>query len=148
MSDTIARWLLLLHAASTLYMVGLIWFVQIVHYPMFADVSPDAFAAYEKKHAALTTWVVGPAMLIEAAAVLWLVVDRPASLAIGQVWTGAALLAVIWLSTAFLQVPCHNELANGFNKIVHERLVSTNWIRTIGWSLRGILSFWWLVKLL
>ena len=30
--------LLLLHAGATFFMCGLIWFVQIVHYPLFAQV--------------------------------------------------------------------------------------------------------------
>ena len=34
---------LIIHAAATWFMVGLIWFVQIVHYPMFANVGRDSF---------------------------------------------------------------------------------------------------------
>lgn len=30
-----AKWLLLLNLASALFMTGLIWFVQVVHYPLF-----------------------------------------------------------------------------------------------------------------
>ena len=30
--------LLLVHAASTLFMAGVIWFVQVVHYPLMASV--------------------------------------------------------------------------------------------------------------
>jgi hypothetical protein len=55
---------------------------------------------------------------------------------------GLALLAIIWLSTAFVQVPCHNGLSQGFDAIVHRRLVRTNWIRTVAWSLRGLLVLW------
>jgi hypothetical protein len=29
---------MLLHLAATLYMVGVIWFVQVVHYPLFSKV--------------------------------------------------------------------------------------------------------------
>lgn len=29
------RWLLAAHAFVTLFMTGLIWFVQVVHYPFF-----------------------------------------------------------------------------------------------------------------
>lgn len=32
------QWLLLVHAAVTLYMTGVIWFVQVVHYPLFSCV--------------------------------------------------------------------------------------------------------------
>jgi hypothetical protein len=35
---------LLTCVASTLFMTGLSWFVQVVHYPLFAAVGPDAFA--------------------------------------------------------------------------------------------------------
>jgi len=35
-------------------------------------------------------------------------------------------LAVIWLSTAFVQVPCHEVLSRSFDSDVHQRLVSTN----------------------
>ena len=58
--------ILIAHAAATLYMTGLIWFVQVVHYPLMAAVGRDGFAAYESAHARLTTFVVAPGMLVEA----------------------------------------------------------------------------------
>ena len=51
---------LLAHAAATLYMVGLIWFVQVVHSPLFSRVGADGFVPYAAAHGVLTTWVVGP----------------------------------------------------------------------------------------
>ena len=56
-------WLFLAHVAATLVMVGVIWFVQIVHYPLFSQVSEAAFNLYEAQHTRLTTYVVAPAML-------------------------------------------------------------------------------------
>ena len=57
-------------------------------------------------------------------------------------WTlaGVASLAVIWSSTALLQIPLHNALSNGFDPEIHARLVQTNWIRTIGWTARGLIA--------
>jgi multisubunit Na+/H+ antiporter MnhB subunit len=77
-------------------------------------------------------------MLVEAAATALLLIARR------DAWTmtGAFLLAVIWASTAFLQVPMHNVLTDGFNAEAHGRLVQTNWIRTIGWTLRGLLALY------
>jgi len=37
-------------------------------------------------------------------------------------------------------VPLHGRLARGFDAIAHRRLVSTNWVRTGGWSVRGVLA--------
>ena len=47
---TTAVVLLSLHLAATAAMTGLIWFVQVVHYPLFAAVGADQFVAYEVAH--------------------------------------------------------------------------------------------------
>lgn len=134
--------LLLIHAAATLFMAGLIWFVQVVHYPLMARVGAEQFEDYEKHHQRLTTWVVGPAMLVELGSVVWLVFYPIAGVPGWMAYVGLALLVVIWLSTAMLQVPRHRELKRGFDVTVHSRLVGSNWIRTIGWSLRAVLALW------
>ena len=121
-------------------MVGLIWFVQIVHYPLFAKVNAAEFSTYEQLHQQLTTWVVAPLMFAELGAAIWLAAVRPASVPSWQIWLGLALVIAIWLSTAFLQVPAHEALAAEFSSEQHAKLVSTNWIRTIAWSLRGLLA--------
>lgn len=142
MNDAPTRLVLLGHLASTLYMTGLIWFVQVVHYPLFAWTGRAESSAYEQRHTALTAWVVAPPMLLEGATALLLFWFRPAGASTWQLLTGLALLAVVWLSTALLQVPCHELLSREFDPEVHGRLVSTNWIRTSAWSLRGLLVLW------
>ena len=132
--------LLLLHGAATLAMVGLIWFVQVVHYPLFASVGHQHFTEYEWLHQARTAQVVGPLMLTEAlTATLLLLVDLTPT-GRNLTWLGMALLLVIWLSTVFLQVPLHRQLAAGFDSRSAARLVSSNWLRTIAWTLRGIVA--------
>jgi len=142
MNDPLTYLTLLIHLASSFYMVGLIWFVQVVHYPLFANVVSPDFPGYEQRHTTLTTWVVAPPMLIEGATALMLFWFRPAGVAPWALWTGLALLGVIWLSTAVIQVPCHEVLSKGFDPVVHQRLVSSNWLRTVAWSLRGLLVLW------
>ncbi len=139
MSESLCSLLLLSHVAATLFMLGVIWFVQVVHYPLFAKTGSKDFSIYEQQHTALTTWVVAPPMLWEGMTALLLFWFRPTGVSNGQLANGLALLAVIWLSTALVQVPCHSLLSKGFDSIVHQRLVWTNWIRTAAWSLRGLL---------
>ncbi len=142
MNDPIIRLLFLAHFGSSLYMVGLIWFVQVVHYPLFANVGSPEFPSYERRHTALTTWVVAPPMLIEGATAVLLFWFHPMGVSIWSLATGLALLVVSWLSTAFIQVPCHESLSKVFDPVVHQRLVSTNWLRTAAWSLHGGLVLW------
>jgi uncharacterized membrane protein len=133
-------WLLLIHLVATIYMTGVIWFVQIVHYPLFALTGPDQFREYEQRHCELTTWVVGPPMLIEAVTAALLLWMRPDGVSAAVAMFGAGLLLVIWLSTALLQVPCHERLSQGFDPDVQRRLVRTNWIRTVAWTARSGLA--------
>jgi uncharacterized membrane protein len=135
---------LIAQAAATLFMTGLIWFVQIVHYPLLKRVGVEAFAGYEEAHIRLTSWIVGPPMLIEVTTSLYMVFRLPAGVSAGQAWAGLALVAVIWISTATLQVSQHRRLANGFEPSAHRSLVLTNWIRVLGWSLRAALVLYWL----
>jgi hypothetical protein len=133
------RSILLLHVASTGMMIGVIWFVQIVHYPMFSLVGRAGFAAYEAAHSRLTTVVVAPPMLVELATGAYLALRAPPGMPPAALWAGLALIAVIWLSTWLLQVPKHRALEAGFDPAAHRALVGTNWIRTVAWTARGIL---------
>ncbi len=136
------NWVVLLQLASTLFMTGLIWFVQVVHYPLFAEVGREQFARYEALHTVQTGWVVMPVMLAELASAVLLVANPPA--AVGRVvpLIALALLGVVWLTTAVFSVPAHGTLGGGFVEAAHRSLVTTNWIRTAGWTARAALVLW------
>jgi len=130
---------LLVHLFATVFMTGLIWFVQIVHYPMFSAVGRNVFVEYEIVHARRTTWVVAPVMLLEAGTGLMLLTGPAFEHFRGALLASTGLLAVIWLSTAFLQMPRHRRLASGYDERSHRTLVSTNMIRTAAWSARSFI---------
>lgn len=117
-------------------MVGVIWFVQLVHYPLFGRVGAAEFPEWQAANLPRTSWVVGPAMGIEAASALGLTFVTPG----WPTLLGLGLLAVCWASTAFLQVPCHARLERSFDPETGRRLVATNWIRTAAWTGRGLLA--------
>lgn len=130
---TTTTFLLLAHAAATLFMAGLIWFVQLVHYPLFPLASSRHFATFAAEHQRRTTWVVLPPMAVEALTACLLLLHRPAP----PTWAGFILLALVWLSTALVQVPLHRRLASGFDAGTAARLVATNWLRTAAWTARA-----------
>ncbi|GAC1555130.1 MAG: hypothetical protein NVS3B10_16210 [Polyangiales bacterium] len=133
---------LLVQLATTLPLVGLIWFVQVVAYPLFARVAAADFVAYHASHSRLITYVVAPLMVGElASAMAWLLwplegVPRPVA------WVGAALAVTTWVVTMFVSVPQHEVLARGFDPRAHELLVVTNWLRTAAWTARGAILLW------
>jgi len=132
--------ILLVHVAATWFMVGLIWLIQLVHYPLFAAVGPAAFAGYAERHRRRILPVVAVPMLIELATGSLLLVARPEGVDAWIVWAGAGLIAVVWVVTAFVSSPLHGKLAPAFDPAFAARLVATNWVRTIAWSVRGVLT--------
>ena len=131
--------LLLANVAATLFMVGVIWFVQVVHYSLFVRVGRSGFSAYSGGHTRLTGLIVGPPMLLEAATAVALVVWTPPGISVALVWTGLVLVAGIWLSTALWQAPRNTTLGRGFDPSAHRFLVASNWVRTVLWTARGVI---------
>lgn len=148
---TLNSWILLIQLIASAYLCGLVWLVQVVHYPMLADLNPwrngesrgGKFGACER-HARLITPVVAPAMLVELAIAIALVIPGPWSgNAAGLAWAGLVVVVLIWISTFFVQVPLHEKLAKGLDVIDGRTvglLVRTNWVRTVLWSLRVVIS--------
>lgn len=130
----------LLNLCSSCFMAGLIWFVQVVHYPSFFDFRTDeaAFEAFHGNHLFRTGIVVIPMMLAELGTSITLSLSASPVPKINII--GLAVVSLIWLSTFLLQVPAHNKLQNGFDEKVIGRLINTNWIRTILWSTKALLS--------
>ena len=126
------------HLVATVFMVGLIWFVQVVHYPLFNRISGDASIQYAAEHQRRTAWVVGLPMLVEGITTLWLFFD-PINGRLLPLLGGLVLLK-IHLSTIFLQIPLHKKLSQGYEREVVRKLAATNWIRTIGWTIRAAIA--------
>lgn len=130
---------LLANVAATWAMVGLIWFVQVVHYPLFDRVGDAECKVYAVEHQRLTTLVVAPLMFVELATSILLAIDTSRLVPRALAWPALAAVAVVWLSTGLLQVPCHQTLLNGFDRAAYLWLVRSNWIRTLAWTMRGVL---------
>ena len=128
---------LALHAVTTIMMAGLIWFVQLVHYPLLLLVGTSEFARYEQEHTRRVTWVVAPLMGTEALTAIALVILAAGMTMRVAAIVGLLLVAFIWASTAFVQVPCHRRLSTGFDLSTARRLVTTNWLRTLAWTARA-----------
>lgn len=124
---------LLLHIFSCFFLCGLIWTIQVVHYPGFIY-SKGLFLDFHSFHSQRITWVVGPIMLLELLTGAWLLAQNSSST---FEWWNLASIIAIWLSTALISVPYHTELSANFSEITVQKLVITNWIRTALWTLRS-----------
>jgi len=124
------------HLLATAAMVGVIWLVQLAHYPSFRYIDPAQFTRFEKFHCASISFVVMPLMLLELATAALLYSSGERTMAF---LASLILLALIWVSTFAVQVPLHQKLEMGYDLPSINRLITTNWIRTICWSGRFLL---------
>ncbi|MGB0580912.1 MAG: hypothetical protein ACPGVU_14515 [Limisphaerales bacterium] len=130
--------LIFLHLIASIFMTGVIWMVQVVHYPLFDQVSEGDFPRFEQSHAFRIGFVVMPPMLIELVTASLLLRDRGSQLGTSRYWL-AGITMVIWLTTFLVHMPQHEQLARGFDITVHRELVLTNWARTMMWTLKSFL---------
>lgn len=130
---------LLLSQICATYMCGVIWIIQLIHYPSFKFINPVHFAEAHQRHTGLMGLIVGPVMIVELLAGLWLISERVNYFSVANL----TIIALLWILTFFVSVPLHNKLSGGFHAGTIKDLVMTNWPRTILWSLKvGLTSYW------
>jgi hypothetical protein len=139
---------LVIQVACTWAMTGIIWFVQLVQYPSFAQVDVASFGVFHKHHSAAISVIVAPLMILEAlsaVAFLWAPLRVQSS---WEIWLGIALVAVVWASTILIKITAHTPQGSGFDEESGRKLVSSNWVRTAAWSARAGLVTYWLYQTL
>jgi hypothetical protein len=133
-------WLVVLQAAVTFAMTGVIWTVQLLQYPGFSRVGSAHFAEFHAHHCRSIGWVVGPLMTVELAGAVALALSGAAP---GFWWPMLGALLLIWLSTALWQGPLHARLSReGPRPELVRALVRGNWLRTFLWSARSAALVW------
>ena len=126
--------LILTNLLATWAMVGVIWTVQVVHYPLMAFTGPDHSAAYQQRHVKQISLLVVPLMSIEAVAAVALFISQPGVLSM----LGVLLLIGIWGVTGAMSVPAHDRLQFGYRREPFKLLMRSNSMRTALWTLRGV----------
>jgi hypothetical protein len=137
--------LILAQVFTAFFLTGLIWTIQLVHYPSFLWIDQSHFKQFEAFHSFRISLIVMPIMILELVTAFFLTslfYKVP-----NTFWFNLNFLLVllIWASTFLLSVPCHSVLNNGYSESIINKLVFTNWVRTILWSLRSIGWFYFLM---
>ena len=132
--------LLQLQLGVTAAMFGIIWIVQLVLYPAFADIEEHRWLAFHKMHTDRITWVVGPLMCGELAVSLALALVAAGSLS----GIGLLLTLGLWAHTFFRSVPLHLRLSLSRDPSARLELVRTlvrhNWTRSALWTGRLVIA--------
>ena len=127
------EWLLIGNLMVTAVLFGLIWVVQLVHYPGFIHIHPSSFNSFHAMHTRNISFFVAPMMVVELVLAVLLVFINSSS----PGWWGHLFITLaIWTSTFIVQVPLHAKLSSGKDEFLIRKLIRSNWARTILWSLK------------
>lgn len=125
--------------AATWIMVGIMWFSQVVHYPLYKKIK-EGFVEYERSHIRRAAFLLGPIMVIEAITAILLIGVVPAGTLITLAGANLIVLILIWLSTFLFQITLHQKLSVRFSPKVLKNLITSNWIRTLLWTFKGLIT--------
>ena len=123
------------HFLSTSLMVGIIWVIQLLHYPAFNFIKESDYVEFQHFHMQRISFIVVPVMILELFSAFMLVYYVRSNLLI----LCLIILLFIWLITFVFFTKLHQSLLGGYDKIIVDKLVQINWSRTVLWSLRLII---------
>ena len=129
----------IVHLIATSIMVGVIWVIQIVHYPSFHFIDLKQYKTFQSFHVSKISFIVIPAMLTELFTLILLIISiNPFSIMIA---ISGIILIIIWLLTAVFFTGLHQNLTSGYDKKIVDKLVKLNWGRTLLWTLRLLIIY-------
>ena len=123
------------HFLSKSLMVGIIWVIQLLHYPAFNFIKESDYVEFQHFHMQRISFIVVPVMILELFSAFMLVYYLRSNLLI----LCLIILLFIWLITFVFFTKLHQSLLDGYDKTIVDKLVKINWSRTILWSLRLII---------
>lgn len=141
--------MIIAHVIATFFMVGLIWTIHYIHYPLFAYVGESTYPAFQAEHVErigkllFVPWMTEGMTLLGVGALAFF--GGRKELRIPSLLNGLGMSIVLVIS-GFWSAPAHGELSDGFDASVHSRLMNANLIRTIAWTICGVSAVWILTK--
>lgn len=126
----------MVHLISTSIMVGLIWLIQVVHYPSFLFIDIEKYSKFQKFHMSRISYVVIPIMMIELLSGVYLFLFYTFSI---YLIIELFILAITWILTGLFFSRMHTELVEKFNKNIINKMINLNWFRTCFWSIRLVI---------
>ena len=129
--------MLAMHLVLASTMVGVIWVIQLVHYPSFRYTDREKYVSFQIFHMRNISFIVVPVMILEFLSGLLLVLYHSNQESLLRI--SFILLLIIWLVTALFFAQIHQKLSKGYDETLVRNLVSLNWIRTLLWTIRTII---------
>ncbi|MEM1283642.1 MAG: hypothetical protein AAGG81_08825 [Chlamydiota bacterium] len=138
MKFDLVSFIILTHYSATLMMTGIIWFAQLVFYPLFKMFKEKQRFEYCSKYISKASNLAVPILITELVTgvlILFRLFDE-------WIWyVNLFFISLSWWATVFYQIPLLLDLKEGENIPSVDSLTRKNMTRTFSWSFRSILLF-------
>jgi hypothetical protein len=131
-------------------MVGLIWTIHVVHYPLFANVGEATYVTFQSEHVnrigklLFLPWLIEGITLLGVLILAFLGTRRDLRLPAFLNGFGMAIALII---SGVWSAPAHGKLADGFDTDIHNQLMNANFVRTLAWTLCGVSAIWLVARM-
>lgn len=145
-----SAWLFLITFSLIFYGVGASFVESFVNYPTWRLIGAGEFLAYRQALSPLIIGYMVIPMIVGTLLTVLLVWFRPAGIPAWAVWLSIVLQMLVWISTAFIQIPIQIELSSsGLSLPLIDRLIVTNlWFRKVPQIFNTVLFLWMMSLLL
>jgi hypothetical protein len=139
-----STWVFVMALALVFYGNGAAFIESFVNYPSWPLVGENEFTRFHQfLSPRVVTFLVIPALTgtLFTVLMLWF---RPMAIPSWAVWVAIALQAIVWVSTATIQIPIQLQLSeSGLSLELIDRLIETNWwFRRIPYAGCALLFLW------
>jgi hypothetical protein len=134
--------ILMLHLAGSFMLTGIVWWVQIITYPLIKETPEAVFKHVHRIYMRRVGWIAAPLMLLEMTTSILLIFFPPPLVPHALLLINFGLIVLVWLVSTLILLPIHQRLSIGHPAHDVQHLIKMNWIRTSLWSVKGILVIW------
>ena len=127
---------LVLHAAATIFLAGVMWTVQFTIIPVLVHATPDTWPHHAGVYRRVFRLVFWPVVMIEGGSGLLVTLQHPAGIPAWLHGVNLLLLVCGWSTMPLvLYLIRHHPLAR-FDPDGFRRFARLNWIRVVVWTAR------------
>jgi len=129
---------LLINLLSTILIAGILWFVQLVHYPLFNEIPAKNFINYGYYHSRKVSGIIKPLFIVDFTTLILLLILLGSNLSTNLMIVNVTIFIITIVLTQIIFIPIHQKLSKSPNSQTISQLIRLNWIRTLIWSLKVV----------
>lgn len=131
--------LLLVHAAMTLMLCGVVWFVQLTIIPVLVRDTEQSWPQHAQLYRRVFRALFWPLLIVEAGSGIGVALLQPAGIPSWLHELNLSLLLCAWVTVPVMRYGVGHGPVTRYNPVGFRKYARLNWIRVFVWSARSVI---------